>query len=177
MGALRAAELEEFGMRGVGWVFEAFRDGLLEDDDEVAVAQRTSEAGFQAASDAMVNIRRTLCAAQKAGVIDADLHTRLVALIKAMYYPSRSYGMLLQLARQAGLPRARVDALETWLPEHQVDQKRIDAIEMLRVIRDELGSPTAPEVLFTFQHTQFFERVRRSAGDLAPAADRTAAPA
>src|SRR5271156_3661014 len=37
IGALRAAELHPFGMVGIGHIFEAFRDGLLEDDDEVAV--------------------------------------------------------------------------------------------------------------------------------------------
>ena len=37
MGALRAAELATFGMRGVGWVYQAFRDGTLDRDDEVAV--------------------------------------------------------------------------------------------------------------------------------------------
>ena len=34
MGALRAAELEQFGMHGVGDVFAAFRDRTIEDDDE-----------------------------------------------------------------------------------------------------------------------------------------------
>src|SRR5216110_1776771 len=37
MGALRAAELWPFGMEGVGRVFGAYRDGLIEDDDEVAL--------------------------------------------------------------------------------------------------------------------------------------------
>src|SRR5215470_18896878 len=37
MGALRAAELHPFGMQGVGSIFEAYRSGELEDDDEVAV--------------------------------------------------------------------------------------------------------------------------------------------
>src|SRR5436305_3085254 len=37
IGALRAAELDSFGMRGVGRIYEAYRDGILEDDDEVAV--------------------------------------------------------------------------------------------------------------------------------------------
>jgi hypothetical protein len=32
MGALRAAELHPFGMRGTGRIFEAFRAGALEDD-------------------------------------------------------------------------------------------------------------------------------------------------
>ncbi len=43
MGALRAAELHVFGMRGVGKIFEAFRDGALEDDDEVAVVHGPAE--------------------------------------------------------------------------------------------------------------------------------------
>ncbi len=34
MGALRGAELCTFGMRGVGRIFEAYRDGIFEDDDE-----------------------------------------------------------------------------------------------------------------------------------------------
>ena len=49
MGALRAAELAPFGMRGVGQVFAAYRDGCwpgdpdaFEDDDEVAVRSRTA---------------------------------------------------------------------------------------------------------------------------------------
>ena len=41
LGALRAAELAAFGMEGVGAVFDAFRSGRLEDDDEVAVAWAT----------------------------------------------------------------------------------------------------------------------------------------
>ena len=43
MGALRAAELAPFGMVGVGAIFEAYRDGILEDDDEVAVAHGPAE--------------------------------------------------------------------------------------------------------------------------------------
>ena len=63
MGALRAAELHSFGMRGVGRIFEAFRDGALEDDDEVAVLHGPAEIGYLAASEPMVNIRETLARA------------------------------------------------------------------------------------------------------------------
>src|ERR1700687_1751155 len=68
MGALRAAELAAFGMTGVGAIFEAYRDGLLEDDDEVAVAHGLAEDGYRPLSEAMVNIRATLAAAEAAGV-------------------------------------------------------------------------------------------------------------
>ena len=60
MGALRAAELAAFGMEGVGAIFEAFREGVLEDDDEVAVIHGPAEFGYPVLSEAMVNIRRTL---------------------------------------------------------------------------------------------------------------------
>ena len=64
MGALRAAELHSFGMRGVGRIFESFRDGALEDDDEVAVLHGPAEIGYLAASEPMVNIRETLALAE-----------------------------------------------------------------------------------------------------------------
>lgn len=34
---LRAAELHSFGMEGVGRILESYRDGILTDDDEVAL--------------------------------------------------------------------------------------------------------------------------------------------
>src|SRR5207248_2029284 len=57
MGALRAAELHQFGMIGVGNVFAAYRDGIYEEDDEVAVAHAPAEHGYRPLSEAMVNLR------------------------------------------------------------------------------------------------------------------------
>ncbi len=70
MGALRAAELADFGMTGVGKVFEDYRDGAIEDDDEVAVLHSPAEMGYLQVSEAMVNIRATLNRAAADGVID-----------------------------------------------------------------------------------------------------------
>ena len=63
MGALRAAELASFGMEGIGAIYEAFRDGVYNDDDEVAVAHAAREHGYRALSEAMVNIRAALASA------------------------------------------------------------------------------------------------------------------
>src|SRR5258706_16458010 len=46
MGALRAAELHSFGMKGIGKIFEAYRDGVLDADDEVAVVHGDASSGF-----------------------------------------------------------------------------------------------------------------------------------
>ena len=90
MGALRAAELAAFGMEGVGKVFEAYRNGALEDDDEVAVVHGPAESGYRAVSEAMVNLRATLAAAADAGVIRARTQAALEAIAKGLFYPERS---------------------------------------------------------------------------------------
>ena len=127
MGALRAAELEPFGMRGVGRIFEAFRDGVwpgfddpfddpFEDDDEVAVIHAPAEMGALALSDAMVDLRDTLLAAEAAGVIGAACRRALADALKALPFPSRSF------AAMADLAQARADAqgLPGWLPQGRV---------------------------------------------------------
>ena len=48
MGALRAAELDTYGMTGIGAIYEAYRDGVYEDDDEVAVLHGPAETGHVA---------------------------------------------------------------------------------------------------------------------------------
>lgn len=60
MGALRAAELTPFGMRGVGVIFDWYKRGDVTADDEVAVAHLPAEYGYRATSDALVNIRYSL---------------------------------------------------------------------------------------------------------------------
>src|SRR5260221_5039850 len=91
MGALRAAELAEFGMAGVGVVFEDFRSGRLEDDDEVAVDHAPAELGYVALSDAMVNIRATLLAATREGIIGDDACNAMIAVAKDTFYRQRTY--------------------------------------------------------------------------------------
>ena len=164
MGALRAAELHRFGMIGVGAVFESFRDGTLEDDDEVAVTHGPEETGFRRLSEAMVNIRSTLRAAESIGVLPPDSRLALEQLAKRLRYSERSYEALWTPARAAGIPEAEIAALRRWLPEGRVDQKRADALAMLRRIREERDGlrPGPPRVEFEFEHTVFWETVARS---------------
>ncbi len=157
MGALRAAELHAYGMRGVGEVFARFVDGTYEDDDEVAVVHGPAESGWRALSDAMVNIRATLDAAVEAGVIPAGTRDALVAHAKAQHYPDRSLAALAR--RHADLDG--MDALRTWLPAGRVDRKRLDALALLdRVTLDRDLGPERPA--FAFEHTDAWEAMRRA---------------
>jgi hypothetical protein len=134
MGALRAAELHAFGMVGVGRIFEDFRDGVLEADDEVALVHGPAEAGWIALSEALVDIRATLRAAQSAGVLDARDAATLLALSQGLYYPDRSWDRLLPLAAARGLDEGALAALRAWLPAGRVSQKRADAIALLQAL-------------------------------------------
>lgn len=165
MGALRAAELAAFGMQGVGRIFEAFRDGRLEDDDEVAVIHSPAEQGFRAASEAMVNIRYTLAAAEEAQIIRGTTRSALERLAKDLYYPSRSYPRLLDEAARQGLAAEELAAFRTWLPTGRVDQKRVDALVMLRALRQRQEEDASPKrVSFHVEHTKFWDRAMQSAG-------------
>ncbi len=162
MGALRAAELAMYGMEGIGKVFDAFQSEELEDDDEVTVVHAGPEAGHRPLSDAMVNIRATLAAAVTAEVIGTATHNRLVSLAKAMFFPDRDYESIMHAGQEAGVSAAELDKLRAWLPAGRVDQKRLDAIEMLRTMRRQLESGRPPkQVHYSFQHTDAWEQVRR----------------
>jgi len=113
MGALRAAELHSYGMRGVGRIFEAFRDGVLEDDDEVAVLHGPAEIGYLAASEPMVNIRETLALAQTKGVLNPDSRRSLENLAKSFFFGERNWSELLAAAASNGVAEAEVGPCET----------------------------------------------------------------
>jgi hypothetical protein len=69
MGALRAAELYSFGMVGHGRIFEWYRDGVIDADDEVALTYGPVELGYPPLSEPLVNIRATLAAAVPSGIV------------------------------------------------------------------------------------------------------------
>ncbi|HLY46328.1 MAG TPA: TfuA-like protein [Stellaceae bacterium] len=163
IGALRAAELAPFGMRGVGRVFEDFRDRVLEDDDEVAVLHGPEELGYPPVSDAMVDIRATLAAALGSGILSADIAARLAATAKALFYKERSWEAVLREAAAAGLPAATLAAFARWLPAGRVDQKRRDATAMLDAIRAHLATRPAPlRVTYELADTAAWQAARRN---------------
>lgn len=165
MGALRAAELAAFGMEGVGRIFAAYRDGLLEDDDEVAVAHAPAERSFQATSVAMVDIRATLAAAEANRVVTRATRRALERIAKELFYAERNFQEILKRAAGLGLPPRQLEALKAWLPQGEVRQKREDALTMLRCMRDRQQNDPGPKLVgYSFEYTEVWERARRQAG-------------
>ncbi|KAB2846355.1 MAG: hypothetical protein F9K44_15525, partial [Hyphomicrobiaceae bacterium] len=166
MGALRAAELHAFGMRGVGGIFEAYRDGRIEDDDEVAVMHGPADMGYVPLSEPLVSIRATLENAAKLGIVSADFSQALIAIAKAQFFGRRTWESLFTLAREHGLPAAGIDALTASLDAVRVDQKRQDGLAMLREMAATLADPEPFRAAFRFERTHFWDELAaRAAAD------------
>lgn len=160
MGALRAAELHTFGMEGAGQVFEAYRDGLYEDDDEVAVIHGPEEFGYRQLSEAMVNLRAGLRRAETAGLISDTTHQALLRAGKQMFYPERSWPKLLERGAFLGLPKAELAALNDLAQREAPNVKRDDAVELLRRIAAECAAGMTPhQPDFYFEPTDFWMKL------------------
>ncbi len=137
MGALRAVELERYGMIGVGSVFRLFRRGVLDCDDEVALSY--CRETWRAVSEPLVNTRYGLRAAVRTGVLSWKEATRVVAELRRAYFPERTRELTLRVAREvAGAERAR--ALGNLLAREAHDVKGCDARRLLRRMRRDFGS-------------------------------------
>jgi hypothetical protein len=132
MGALRAVELHPFGMIGVGRIFQMFHSGQLMADDEVAMVFDADNA--QALSVPMVNIRVALESATREGIISAESERTLLGLIQAVYFPERTYPMMLKLA-EGKVSEPERAALRDYLKTRAPDAKRDDALLLLREVQ------------------------------------------
>jgi hypothetical protein len=156
MGALRAAELHTFGMEGVGRIFEAYRDGLLEDDDEVAVAHASAEDDYRQLSDPMINIRDGLRQAREAGVISKATEQSLNASAKATFYPDRSWSSLLA-SSTTGVPVDELLRLTHFMPRPP-NVKRSDAEALLRHVKASVeDEKQSSEPTFQFESSIFWQ--------------------
>lgn len=131
MGALRAAECDQYGMIGVGGIYDRFASGELEDDDEVALTHADSSLEYQPVSDAMVTIRAALAGAREAGLISAAEEADLIARQKERWFPDRRLSDVSTDAAEIGIDPDRCAALRSFMRTEVADPKRDDALATL----------------------------------------------
>jgi len=89
MGALRAAELDQYGMIGIGKIYQDYKEGRINQDDEVAVLHHQHQSNYKAVTDAMVNIRATLAHALEQEIIDVQTAEQMIKQAKSIHYKER----------------------------------------------------------------------------------------
>ena len=131
MGALRASELADFGvMIGVGQIFHWYHEGVIEADDEVAVSYHLTPQGHYVCDTCpLVNIRAGLLSQLQYGLMNPKEAQEEFDNQKSIHYTHR-----------------------TTFPSYVVDQKRLDAIELLK----------------TFEHLEYQTDVRPDLSYITP---------
>lgn len=158
MGALRAAELSQFGMQGVGVVFNSYIQGKFNSDADIAVSHAPEELGFRATSISIVDIHATIESLQRRRILsDSELDTILEAA-RSIHFSERTWT---EVARRAKSNEDEVKELGDTLVGSAIQQKRLDAIELVRALRcGPLGvrRATAPPPM-----TSYYETIRTRA--------------
>jgi hypothetical protein len=133
MGALRASELKDFGMIGVGKVFDMYSSGVIEGDDEVAIVFNPET--LEPLSEALINIRYNLKSAVNLGIISESQSEDIIRELKAIYFPERSYEKALEIAHKK-LKRNEFNRLREYLVKHAKDLKKSDAELVITTIKN-----------------------------------------
>ena len=143
MGALRAAELKDFGMIGIGQIYQDFASGNP-DDDEVALVH---EADFNQRIVPMCNIVATLNAAVSARILTSTAADKIKNELKNLPYYERAFFEFIH----------NQDVL-SWCKSNFVDQKKLDAIELLSYLS---ATPIKKVNFKRFKSTVFFSKIYR----------------
>ncbi|MGA5552086.1 TfuA-like protein [Streptomyces pseudogriseolus] len=130
LGALRAAELADFGMRGLGEVYAEARAGRLVADADVAVLHADDHAGARRLTEAMVSVRHGLAELLRDGKLDTGQAARLEQAAARLHFTERS---ATGLRHTAGADRDAMHLLLDHLDRHG-DVKTRDARHALDIL-------------------------------------------
>lgn len=134
LGALRAVELEKFGMKGIGKIFQLFKSGIINADDEVAVTFVRDKNILQ--SEAMIDIRFNLFLAYKKGIITKHTKKRFVKIAKNIYFPFRNYEDIIKLAqKQYPSIHDELENFRDYILKNRDSLKARDAIKLLKYLK------------------------------------------
>jgi len=136
LGALRAVELEKFGMVGIGKIFQLYKSGKIDADDEVAVTF-VPEEDYQLQSEAMIDIRYNLFLAHRKGIIGKETKMVLAKVAKEIYFPHRTYSNMIEEARNKHpILIGEIDSFQKHVALNRKSLKELDAIRLVKYLRE-----------------------------------------
>jgi hypothetical protein len=134
LGALRAVELEKFGMIGVGKIFELYKHGIVNADDEVAVTFTEEPQSLQ--SEAMIDIRFNLFIAKRKGIIDEITKKTVARVAKSVYFPYRNYEDILDKTKNMHPELEHgLESFRAYIRNNRRSLKEKDAIRLIEYIK------------------------------------------
>jgi hypothetical protein len=140
LGALRAVELEKFGMIGIGKIFELYKKGKLTADDEVAVTFVEGEHQLQ--SEAMIDIRFNLFLAYRRGIINEMTKKTIAKVAKSIYFPYRNYTNILdETEKQYPALSDDLKLFGNYIDKNRQSLKERDTIKLINHVKNLFREP------------------------------------
>ena len=133
MGALRASELDRYGMIGVGKIYQWYRGGILNSDDEVALSFDSEE--FIPISEPLINIRETIKKATNENIISPEESEILFKSAKSLYFPERRWNKIIENSEKT--LGTKLSNFSLFVKNNKVDIKKEDAILLLKKIDED----------------------------------------
>ena len=130
MGALRASELDDFGMVGVGYVYNQYKNSFIESDDDVAIV--INPLTLEQLSDSLVSMEYNFKRMLEEEIISKEEFDNLVKTAKSIFYPKRTYDLVF---KNVDIDKNKIKELEKFLDEEGIDIKTQDAVEVIKHIK------------------------------------------
>lgn len=130
MGALRACELYPYGMIGVGNIFEDYKNGTIESDDDVAVSLNPET--YEQMSESWINMKYNFEFAVEENVITKKECDELLEISKDTYYPKRSFNYVI---KKSSLNDDKKTDLISFIKSKEFDIKNQDAKKVIEYIK------------------------------------------
>ncbi len=136
-GALRAVELQAYGMQGCGAVFADFASGKRSDAAAVLRDFVEQDGGFVTASESLVDVTAALQAAHCQGVLSATTFDRTLQQAGRLHWRERTWDRILLPVLFADA--AAHTAMQQWLADNPLNLQQQDAIAMLQAMAAHRG--------------------------------------
>jgi hypothetical protein len=152
IGALRAVELQRFGMIGIGEIFESYKTGRLNEP---------SEMGWPLLTQPLVDIAATLRHAEIRNQLTFGDREALESAAKSVFWKERTWLRVFQEAMSRGWNNQNSDLIFNWLKTNEVSQKKKDAVLLVEHVRSrwaQLAEPYRPS--FHFENTASWQALR-----------------
>lgn len=139
MGALRAVEVP--GIQGVGHVYEMYKSGVIDSDDEVALIFDSEK--LVPLTVPLVNVRYAVERLHQSGTINSSVSARILEAAQKLHFTERTYRRILQAADLGN----KADAEDLLNLLKSFDLKRDDARLLLERLAQIVQSSPASAVI------------------------------
>jgi len=131
IGAIRASELDVYGMKGHGWIYSQFKSGAITADDEACLLYEISEGTIRKKTLPLVEIRWALHCLNINE--DRELYRSTIADLSRISFYDRTAERVVRILRQRCGERLDHTFYEN-LITGRYDIKRLDAVSLLERI-------------------------------------------